>query len=169
MTKEELLKIYDEYKDVENLLIALHIHMPDDSIETIVNRKAHEKIKYIDKTYNDNLVHCNSEDIYIVDVEFADDENPNRHLDFGTAINLMKRNKRVSREGWNGKGMFIYYVPPGCYEPKTKVAANHCTNDKGKVPYRDYIAMKTVDGMIVPWLASQTDMLARDWFVVENN
>ena len=166
MTKTELFDLYDKFKDAKNLTIALHIHMPDDSIETIVNRRAHEKIKYIDKVYNDDLVHGSSEEIYIVDAEFATEDNPYSNLDFGTAVNLIKRNKRVSREGWNGKGMFIYYVPQGNYKPMTKVAAKECVNEEGLVPYRDYIAMKTTDGSVVPWLASQTDILARDWFIV---
>ena len=166
MTKQELLDKYNEFKDKENVVIALHIHMPDDSIETIFNRKAHEKIKYVDKVYNDNLVHASNDNIYIVDAEFQCVDEPYRNLDFGTAINLIQRNKKVAREGWNGKGMFIYYVPAGEYEPKTKVAANYCTAENGLVPYRDYIAMKTVDGTVVPWLASQTDILGRDWYIV---
>lgn len=40
-------------------------------------------------------------------------------FDFGTAIQELKGGKRVARSGWNGKGMFIYYVPANSYPPST--------------------------------------------------
>lgn len=46
------------------------IHMPDGETETIINPKVAEKIAYIDKTYNDDLVHVNCKDIYIEYVIF---------------------------------------------------------------------------------------------------
>lgn len=89
-----------------------------------------------------------------------------KDFDFGTAICWIKKGYRVSRSGWNGKGMFIYYVPAGSYKPCTSVA-EQLVNDDGLVPYREYVAMKTVDGSVVPWVASQTDVLAEDWFLIE--
>jgi hypothetical protein len=71
---------------------------------------------------------------------------------------------RVARSGWNSKGMFIYLVPAGNYFPTTSVAKAYFGGQL--VPYKPYIAMKTVDGDVVPWLASQTDLLAEDYFVV---
>jgi hypothetical protein len=71
----------------------------------------------------------------------------------------------VSRAGWNGKGMFLYYVDAGRYPAKSSVARAHWGN-AGVVPYLPYIAMKTADGSVVPWLASQTDVLADDWSIV---
>lgn len=167
MTKEEFMSQYKKYKDSENLAVNLHIHMPDDSIEIIFNSRGHNKVEYVDKTYDENLTHKNSKDIYIVGAEFISD----RILEFGfeAALQIIQRGKRVARKGWNGKGQFIYYVPSGNYAPCTKVAAKYCTNNDGLVPYGAYIAMKTVDGTIVPWLASQTDLLAKDWYTVENN
>lgn len=87
-------------------------------------------------------------------------------MDFGDAIRAIKSGKKVARTGWNGKGMFIYYVPPGNYAPCTEIAAS-ITGDDGLVSYGAYIAMKTAQGNVVPWLASQTDMLSEDWEVVE--
>jgi len=84
---------------------------------------------------------------------------------FGWAILQMKDGKAVARSGWNGKGMFLYYVPASEYEPFTDVAKKAFPD--GKVPYGAYIAMKTAQGNVVPWLASQTDMLSEDWVVVE--
>lgn len=88
-----------------------------------------------------------------------------KDMSFGMAIEAMKKGKRVARAGWNGKGIFLYHVPAAAYPPSTEVAktAFHGEN----VPYGAYIAMKTAQGNVVPWLASQTDMLADDWMIVE--
>lgn len=65
----------------------------------------------------------------------------------GWAIKQMQNNYRVSRSGWNGKGMWIALQVPDA-------------NSKMSLPY---IYMKTADNKLVPWLASQTDLLAIDW------
>lgn len=71
---------------------------------------------------------------------------------------------RAYRKGWNGKNQFIYYyVPEGHYKPCTDVARKYLTGDDGKA----YLAIKTSDGNVVPWTASQTDMLADDWEIEE--
>lgn len=86
-------------------------------------------------------------------------------MDFGKALNLVKDGHKVARKGWNGKGMFIFLVsgstftvnrPPllGIYPEGTVI--NYCP----------HIDMRTADGSIVPWLASQTDVLAEDWEVL---
>ena len=84
---------------------------------------------------------------------------------FGDAIEALKSGDRVARSGWNGKGMFLYFVPEGQYPARTDVAKAEWGED-ALVPYQAYIAMKTVQGTVVPWLASQTDMLAEDWMVL---
>lgn len=86
-------------------------------------------------------------------------------MTFGYAIQALKAGERVARAGWNGKGMFLYYVPEGQYPARTEVAKREWGED-ALVPYQAYIAMKTVQGTVVPWLASQTDMLAEDWEAV---
>ena len=83
---------------------------------------------------------------------------------FGSAIFLLRRGSKVARKGWNGKNMFLYYVPATEYRAITAVAQAEFGNT---VPYGAYIAMKTATGEVVPWLASQTDMLATDWVVVD--
>ena len=86
-------------------------------------------------------------------------------MPFGLAIEAAKKGKKIARAGWNGKGMFLYHVPAAAYPPSTEVAkaAFHGEN----VPYGAYIAMKTAQGNVVPWLASQTDMLADDWYIAK--
>lgn len=86
-------------------------------------------------------------------------------MDFSEALLWIKSGKLVSREGWNGKGMFIFLVPDSTFsvnrEPLISILG------KGtQVNYHGHVDMKTADGMIVPWLCSQTDMLATDWGIV---
>ena len=95
-------------------------------------------------------------------------------MTFGDALLELRLGKKVARKGWNGKGMFIYLVS-GTTIPYTQLrgeAATHVKSDKGpwddKVVINPHIDMKVADGIIVVgWLASQTDMLAGDWMVVE--
>jgi len=70
--------------------------------------------------------------------------------DFGFALEMLRSGEIVRRSGWNGKGMWIALQVPDAHS-------------KMSLPY---IYMSTVTGDLVPWLASQTDMLAEDWEVV---
>jgi len=72
-------------------------------------------------------------------------------MNFGEAIKALKAGKRVCREGWNGKGMWLGLQSPGDSDPMT-------------LPY---IYMLTVQSDLVPWLASQSDMLSNDWEVLD--
>ena len=89
-------------------------------------------------------------------------------FDFGTAVEALKQGARVAREGWNGKGMFLYYVPENKYPASRN---EHGTMigvfEDDMVPYREYIALKTVDNQVVPWAPSISDALAEDWQIVE--
>lgn len=86
-------------------------------------------------------------------------------LNFGQALEALKSGKQVARVGWNGKGMFLF-LQPGYPEG---VGANKNTAVALGVPegttvkVLPYIMMRTVDGSLVPWLASQADILAEDW------
>lgn len=82
---------------------------------------------------------------------------------FAGALAALKDGKKVCREGWNGKDMYIYLVPEGNYPAVTEIAKAEFGDT---VPYGAYIAMKTAQGNVVPWLASQTDILANDWTVI---
>ncbi len=86
-------------------------------------------------------------------------------LSFGEAVDLMKQGLRVARVGWNGKGMFLYYVPEGKYPARMDAIKGVFEDDM--VPYGAYIAMKTAQGNVVPWLASQSDMLSEDYVLVQ--
>lgn len=88
--------------------------------------------------------------------------NTARWQGIGWAVKQMHDGAKVARAGWNGKGMFLYYVPEGQYPARTEVAKAEWGED-ALVPYQAYVAMKTAQGTVVPWLCSQTDLLAIDW------
>lgn len=86
-------------------------------------------------------------------------------MSFGMAVEAIKQGFKVSREGWNGKGMFIYFVDANYYQAQSK-AAKSFYGENSMVPYRSYIAMKTINNEVVPWVASQSDILCNDWNIV---
>lgn len=86
-------------------------------------------------------------------------------FNFSTALSMLKGGGCVQRAGWNGKGMFLYLVPANSYPAQTGAAKAYWGED-ALVPYGAYIAMKTAQENVVPWLASQTDILATDWQIV---
>ncbi len=96
--------------------------------------------------------------------EFENTFIPSDALPFGLAVEALKKGKKVARAGWNGKGMFLYHVPAGVYTTVTDIARAEFGET---VQYGAYLAMKTAQGNVVPWLASQTDVLADDWTIVE--
>lgn len=84
-------------------------------------------------------------------------------MDFGQALAALRDGKRVARSGWNGRGMWLMLVPADDWRTSVGPNAHHPTL-RGQTPHRlPWIAMKTVDGGLVPWVASQTDLLATDW------
>jgi hypothetical protein len=110
--------------------------------------------------------------------QFESAYQENGKMSFGHAIVALEEGQKVARSGWNGKGMFLYYVPANSYPAQTEVAKAYWggkveNNNPAAgvpvpmVPYGAYIAMKTAQENVVPWLASQTDMLAKDWEILE--
>ena len=81
-------------------------------------------------------------------------------MNFGQAIEALKEGKRVARKGWNDKGIYLELQIPDAHSKMT-------------LPYI-YIVTSRLETTnpdaprgVVPWLASQTDMLSDDWVVVE--
>lgn len=108
------------------------------------------------------------------------------NLTFGEAIEALKKGNRAQREGWNGKGMFIFQRPSDkldySFIDKVKLlpdsvknflrdkalSTEGSLNDLPKVEFTSYLCMYAADGSIVNgWLASQTDMLAEDWVILD--
>lgn len=172
MKKEELMKQYEEVKDKADCIV-LFIHMPGGETESITNPKVAEKIAYVDKTYDDDLVHVNCKEIYIEDVVFCLKDDT---YDFGTAIGFLKDGMKVARKGWNGKGMYLYLVHGTTVDKENlrNEASQILPNDEmamhgtGVAEFLPHIDMRTANGDIcIGWLASQADMLAEDWVIVE--
>jgi hypothetical protein len=73
-------------------------------------------------------------------------------LSIGEAVEALKNGHRVCRAGWNGKGMYLRLQVPDAYSKMT-------------LPY---VYMFTADCNLVPWLCSQTDLLATDWQILKD-
>lgn len=82
-----------------------------------------------------------------MDAKEAQTETRLKLHDIGWAVKQLHNGGRVRRSGWNGKGMFLELQRPDDHSKMT-------------LPY---VYMSTVDGRLVPWLCSQTDLLATDW------
>lgn len=97
-------------------------------------------------------------------------QEPDFRFDFGEAIRLMKKGHRVARDGWNGKNMCVAYqkgYPQGV--PANKNTAKAWGMKEGDLfRCRPYLQMKCADGTFQMWLATQSDILAEDWHVVED-
>lgn len=92
-------------------------------------------------------------------------------LTFGIALELLKKGEKVARLGWNGKGMFLIMtegsVVPTENMRNDAVRKYYEGNQEENVKICPHIDMKAADGtMVIGWLASQTDMLAEDWLIV---
>ena len=87
-------------------------------------------------------------------------------IPFGLAVEAVKKGKKIARAGWNGKGMFLFLVPGSTFKVN-RAPLLGIYPEGTEINYHAHIDMKTADGTIVPWLASQTDVLADDWIVVE--
>jgi len=86
-------------------------------------------------------------------------------LTFGLAIEALKQGKKVARSGWNGKGMWLKMVNMQTMRADEDFPEVLWTDEYINLPT---IVMKTADDkLLFGWLASQTDMLAEDWMIVE--
>jgi len=91
---------------------------------------------------------------------------PCEGMTFGQAIEAMKAGQKVARAGWNGKGMFAYYVPANSYPVQTGAAKSHF-GEGAMVPYNAYMAIKNVNETVSTWVPSVNDVLSDDWRIVE--
>ena len=88
-------------------------------------------------------------------------------MNFGEAIEALKKGKRVTRKGWNGKNMFLWLLPASMVKAewcKDEYLKGLAEANGGEVECLGAIRMKTADNKVLTgWLASQTDMLSEDW------
>lgn len=97
-------------------------------------------------------------------------------MSFGCAIEAAKLGKKIARKGWNGKNMFVVYMPPLSLPPFNTADTFRKVNDRTAkfigedkpLNCQPYFAMYNAQEEWIPgWLASQSDMLADDWMIVE--
>jgi hypothetical protein len=87
-------------------------------------------------------------------------------MNFSDALAMLKVGQKICRLGWNGKDMFLFHNPGS--EVQVSEGRPLASAFPVGTPCRmaPYVMMKTADGYLVPWLASQTDILAEDWMVI---
>lgn len=85
-------------------------------------------------------------------------------MNFGLALEAAKMGEKIARAGWNGKNQYVFLA----HEPDFVTDADISAFDGKDVEVCDVLVMKTAqDKFCMGWLASQTDMLADDWYIVE--
>ena len=84
-------------------------------------------------------------------------------MNFGQAIEALKNGKKVARKGWNGKGLCIELQVP---DQDSKMTLPYLYMSYPSTPASESAPANHINAR-VPWLASQTDMLAEDWCIVE--
>lgn len=106
---------------------------------------------------------------YMSAAEFEKICRSTEDMNFGDALVALKQGKRVARKGWNGKNMSVAYqkgYPDGI--PCNKNTAQAWGMEEGELfKCRPYLQMRCADGTFQMWLASQSDILADDWYIVE--
>ena len=88
-------------------------------------------------------------------------------MTFGEALRLLKEGKKVRRKNWNGKDAFLFLVPGSTFEVNRPPLLG-IYPEGTEIQYHSHIDMKTAQGYIIPWLASQADILEEDWEEVED-
>ena len=142
---------------------AIKSHFPSKMIKDSIQDK--EPDGYIVE-YADGYISWSPKDV------FEEAYRPCDNMTFGLAIEAMKKGKKVARKGWNGKGMFIYIQDGNrvfTHNLRADAIRDYCMSRVIQhVDINPHIDMKAADGsLVIGWLASQTDMLAEDWYIVE--
>jgi hypothetical protein len=89
------------------------------------------------------------------------------NMTYSEALTLAKAGHKITRAGWNGKGMFVYYVEGSTFKvnrpPLLGIYKKGTT-----IKYRPHLDMKYADGSCGVWVASHSDMIECDWMLVQN-
>lgn len=93
-------------------------------------------------------------------------------LCFGKVLNHLHEGGKAARLGWNGEGMFIFLVPGSTFKVNRPPLMG-IYPEGTEINYLPHIDMKVADvegqtcpSKVVPWVASQTDILAEDWHLL---
>jgi hypothetical protein len=107
---------------------------------------------------------ANEDDKWYVAKDFFDS---NYHMEnaqamgIGYSVKVMNEGKKVQRAGWNGKNMFLFSIGCSCWEFLSDVSGID------GLETQQFICMKTADNKLIPWLASQADLLANDYQIID--
>lgn len=85
--------------------------------------------------------------------------------DIGWAVDVLRDGNKVRRVGWNGKGMFLVYVPGSQFDVTADRPMGKALPELvgQRIDYHGHVDMWTAQGYLIPWLCSQADLLATDW------
>ena len=98
------------------------------------------------------------------DAGYIDPGTDARGLNFGQALEEVKRGKKIAREGWNGAGQYVFLAHAVDFDTDTDLPELY---DDDSLIIADFLVIRTTNNVMQPgWLASQADMLAEDWYVV---
>lgn len=89
-------------------------------------------------------------------------------MDFGQALAAVRAGARIVRTGWTSMDKFVAYQAgyPGGVTINANTSAALGIPEGTVCKFRPYLVIRTADGDFVPWVASQTDLLAEDWLTV---
>lgn len=89
-------------------------------------------------------------------------------MNFGQALEALKAGAKVARDGWNGKGMFVFLVPGSNFKVNRPPLLG-IYPEGTEINYRPHIDLKGADGSISTWAPSNSDALAEDWVCVDGD
>lgn len=87
-------------------------------------------------------------------------------MNYSQALNLAKEGKLIARQNWNGRGMFVFLVPGSTFKVN-RAPLLGIFPEGTEIKYRPHLDMKYADGTVGVWVASHSDMIENDWFVLE--
>ncbi len=85
-------------------------------------------------------------------------------MNFGQAIEELKKGSHIARSSWSEKGLSVHFVPANSYPAQTGAAAEHY-GEGVTGPDKPYLAIKNADGNVSTWTPGSDDALAEDWIV----
>lgn len=151
-------------------------------VGTIINAKSMDLQQYsvftgsntpTESNINGYLVFSNLPPMWINNDEFNEnfklikDEKMEKveNMSIGEAIEALEAGKKVCRAGWNEAKMFLFLVPGSTFKV-SRAPLLGIYPEGTEINYQPHIDMKTAQDTVVPWLASQSDILAKDWMIV---
>ena len=85
-------------------------------------------------------------------------------LNFGQALEKLKEGKRLTRQEWERKEIYVYYVEG--FKLPTETLQDFF-KEQEQITYRPHIDLRTADGTIGAWNPNMMDILAEDWIVLD--